>query len=265
MNNTIVMPPEISPEQYVLAKLVKHPTLYAADSYENAARHIFDQLFNVIGNGIRDDEELMSELAETEIVEESFAQKYLTGEPLYWGYEQVRELCSGVFVPENSAESVVALESEKHLYPSVKLWVQSNKRFSDKTETQRVPYPNFDEKYSLIYKTNFKELGEEWIDAAIWFYEDAKKWFETKSKYYHYAYPSHSERKDQSLIDSFTEKFQKYSDNDSISKDYGVEFHGDIDDFARRRWQKELTRINTFIDNSIQMLKSWKQQVTSEN
>ena len=42
----------LSPEQYVYNQVATYPALYHADSYESAAKRVFDQFFNVIGNGV---------------------------------------------------------------------------------------------------------------------------------------------------------------------------------------------------------------------
>lgn len=248
----------ITPKQYVLILVSEYPTLYADSSYEKSAFRVFDQLFNVIGNGIRDHSELIQEL-DVVPVEEPTVVKYFTGEPLYWGYEKTRDLGHGVIIPDTSQnENIVALESERHLYPNVKLWVQSNGELSDEHPSFKVPYPNFDEAYSTVYRTNFHELGEEWIDAAIWFYEQCNSFFDEKPEYYHYAYPSHNKNIDERLVRDLSERFKSYSSHEEISKAYGVEFHGDIDDFARRRWQSELKDIREFINKTLNMLNAWK-------
>lgn len=246
----------ITPKQYVLAKVAEYPTLYADSSYEKSAFRVFDQLFNVIGNGIRNHEELIQEFDVTP-VDELNVRKYFTGEPLYWGYEETRDIGDGLVIPDtNKYENIIALESEKHLYPNVKLWVKSNGK--DEYPDFRVPYPNFEEQYSIVHRTQFFEFGEEWIGAAIWFYEQCNTFFDEKSEYYHYAYPSHNKKQDERLVRDLSERFRMYSSYEEISKAYGVEFYGDIDDFARRRWQEELKDIRLFINKTINMLDVWK-------
>ena len=48
----------LSPEQYVYNQVASYPALYHANSYDAAAKRVFDQLFNVIGNGVDLPEEL---------------------------------------------------------------------------------------------------------------------------------------------------------------------------------------------------------------
>ena len=62
----------LSPEQYVHNQVATYPVLYHADSYESAARKVFDQFFNVIGNGVYLPEEL-----DLPIVDQAEAEKFL--------------------------------------------------------------------------------------------------------------------------------------------------------------------------------------------
>lgn len=42
----------LSPQQYVYNQVASYPSLYHANSYEAAAKRVFDRLFNVIRNGV---------------------------------------------------------------------------------------------------------------------------------------------------------------------------------------------------------------------
>ena len=100
------------------------------------------------------------------------------------------------------------------------------------------PYPNFKTQYSIVWDDCFKKLGIEWIDAAIDFYSDCVEYFTGDCSDYHDAYPCDTElktlRRDSDLLSFISDK-KKYPDNESISKAYETEFHGDIRDFQSRR------------------------------
>ena len=77
----------LSPEQYVHNQVATYPVLYHADSYESAARKVFDQFFNVIGSGVYLPEEL--DLPVTDLAK---AEKFLRGENVYYGYTEVEDI-----------------------------------------------------------------------------------------------------------------------------------------------------------------------------
>ena len=51
-----------TPDDYVLAQVLKYPGLFSSSSLDRAKFKVFDQLFNTIGNGISNDKELLEEL-----------------------------------------------------------------------------------------------------------------------------------------------------------------------------------------------------------
>jgi|GEM_PF-4507970 len=248
-----------TPRQYVYDRVVAFPTLYGSLSYEDSAYRVFDQLFNVIGNGVKCDTNLENELNQVVIVDQYDAEKYMTGEAIFWGYDKVVELSPGSFMPDHEEDGarVIALDSERHLHPSIKLWIQSNTQIGDEPQF-RVPYPNFEERYSLIYNCNFLELGDEWIDAAIWFYKKSRDFFERNSEYYHYAFPCSNKRETDNRVFNFEKHIEKYSSYEHISEAYELEYTGDTVEFLTKRWQIELARIMKFIDDTITLLNSWK-------
>ena len=243
----------LSPEQYVYNQVATYPALYHADSYESAAKKVFDQFFNVIGNGIHLPEEL-----DRPIVDQAEAEKFLRGENVYYGYTEVEDLGRGVIIPKRSSDRnhLVCVESEKELHPEVVLWVDCKKY-------PWTPYPNFEKKYSTVYEPEFKDLGKEWIEAAIWFYEECVKFFNNTPELYAYAYPHKSQRETDNRLYNMQVRLQSYKSNEEISEAYECEFDGDIDKFLRLRWEKELSRIDRFISETLSYLRELHNETTA--
>lgn len=237
-----------TPEQYILASVEEYPSLYASTSYESAKMKVLDQLFNVNGNGIRDSEELAEELAFTP-TDFEHAKKYLTGEQTYYGYYKMKDYGTFQF-PENTPDDLSGvLESERVNYPKVVHWQAcSLYEFTN-------PYPNFKKDYSIVWRSNFKDYGQDWINAAIDFYTKCKEYFEGDCSTYHYAYPRKTEGETRQTRDSY-QKTMKDKTPEDIEKGYGVPYDGDLDKFITARWMKEKARILSFIDETIEMLKN---------
>ena len=243
----------LSPEQYVYNQVASYPSLYHANSYDAAAKRVFDQLFNVIGNGV----DLPDEL-DRPIVDQVEVAKFLRGEKVYWGYTEVEELANGVMIPKRSSDQnhLVCVESEKTLHPEVLLWI-------DCKDYPWTPYPNFEKKYSTVYEPEFKDLGNEWIEAAIWFYEECVEFFNNTPEWYAYAYPCKSQRETDNRVYDMKVRLQSYKSNEEISEAYGCEFDGDIDKFLRLRWEKDLSRIDRFISETLSYLRELHDETTA--
>ena len=67
----------LTPEQCVKRAICQYPTLFAKNSFEESKFAVLDQFLDVIGNGIRDDEELDEYLLVDELPDVSKFQKYL--------------------------------------------------------------------------------------------------------------------------------------------------------------------------------------------
>lgn len=245
MTNKILL----TPDQFIKLAICRFPTLYACDTFEFSKFRVLDQLLNVIGNGIRDDDELDEFIFVENVPDFSDYERYIK-EEIFFGYENVRAIeGSNVLFPEG--ESITCLESNKHLYPNVKKWIHSKKI------KEKAPYPNFKEGYSTVYRTNFERLGNEWIDAAIWFYQEAKVLLEQYESTYHYAYPCATERE---TVNRKADQIKMFGarTNEEISKDWEHPYDGDIEKFLIGKWQKEKTRIFEFIERTISYLEGMK-------
>lgn len=254
----------MTPEQAINATINAHPSLYAAGGLEQSKLRIYDQIFNVIGNGIRDTEEFIDHMSLYENTNVSEPEeKYMNGERLHYGYVDVEVFEAGDVtfnLPRGDSLDDVFTESEKVLYPEVKKWVGFD------TVRNFNPYPNFSKQYSTVWQIDTSILSEEWIDEIVWFYKKCQDFFNGPDAHeYSYAVPK-DEKKLQRKINDFENAFNRYGKgcntqkekNQAISNAYNLKYDGDTLDFINRKWEKELNKILVFIDETITMLESLK-------
>ncbi len=120
------------------------------------------------------------------------------------------------------------------------------------------PYPNFRKEHSLIYRMPLDVLDKSWIEAGIWFYAKCKEYFENGAEGYHGEYPLTKKDEEVSWIKAI-DGYKKDGMTDAewfgaVSKAYEIEYRGDLDDFLKRKWEKEVKRIIGFVDESIDVL-----------
>lgn len=231
-----------TPEDYVLARVGQYPTLYAAPTFEQAKLRVYDQLFNVIGNGIRDDDELRFDLKYHKFDRER-ALKFCNGAQALWGYKKVRDFGSGFKIGEG--DSITAGDFEQDQYPDVIHWQESG-------FCKWNPYPNFSKRYSAIWFPNFREVaGDEWVAEAVWYYAKCREWFITNGSEYHGAYPTGNQAKDaQYLADMFKQR-ERYESDEAFSAAYNIEYTGDMVDFMTRRSAETIAKAIEYIDETI--------------
>jgi len=248
----------MTPTQYVNRAITEFPTLYAGKGTtpETATFRCMDQLFNVIGNGIRDDEELFEFLAaNTKKPYDDYDYRLFT-ETISFGYSEVNEHGWGV------GDSIVCVDSDKHLHPEIKKWLDAS------PIVKIAPYPNFEKEYSTIYQCPaFMTLGKDWLDAAIKFYEKCREFFMSNDvNTYQYAFPSATKKEEEYLLQDFADRLSKYKSYDAITHAYGgeVEYQGDNYDFLCKRWENEKQRCIKFIDETIgYLITAWMAETTN--
>lgn len=245
----------ITVDAYVMNCIKHYPSLYSAPSYYKAKMKVLDQLLNVIGNGIRDNEELIEqlEMTDTNITMDDIA-KHVSGEKLFYGYTKVttyEEDGKVVFTsPDRTGKSYNGvLESEKDQYPDVVYWIECS-------YNEHKPYPNFKEEYSTIYKCpRYLKLDPSFIEAAIEFYEYVKEWFNDNEAHYSYAFPCATKQETDRRLKEIKQYMTKYKTWDEISEAYGIEYKGDLYQLQIDRWTKEKKRIFQFIEKTLTLLK----------
>ena len=78
-----------------------------------------------------------------------------------------------------------------------------------------------------------------------------------------YAYPRKSQRETDNCVYDMKVRLQSYKSNEEISEAYACEFDGDIDKFLRLRWEKELSRIDRFISETLSYLRELRDETTA--
>lgn len=122
----------------------------------------------------------------------------------------------------------------------------------------RAPYPNFEEKYSILWTIPLDVVPTDWLHEAVWFYDKCNEFFlSDMAGHYSGAYPPL--RKDALKTVAEQEKqFEKYRKegqseeefNAIISKNWECEYTGDTEDFLKRRWEQRLNAALKFIDKT---------------
>lgn len=241
-------------KDFIHANVYRYPTLYASTNFLYSKFAILDHFLNVIGNGIRNNDEMVSCIGKTNKKANHFVER-IYREDFWWGYEKVEEINLGdktLFLPSShSGENAThCFEKDKNKYPNIKLWYKV-----DKIDRMIVPYPNFSKEYSLIYRCDkFLEFPDEWIKEAIFYYSFCKYWFLQDDCYeYSYAFPKKEASQTRRRIEEFI-LYNNSKSNEQISKSYGFEFDGDHHKFLSLRWQRERKRILQFIEESLNLL-----------
>lgn len=231
-----------TPEDYVLFRVGQYPTLYAAETFEQVKLRIYDQLFNVIGNGIRDHDELRHDLTQHQFDRER-SLKFCNGAQVFWGYTEVKDFGCGFLM--GTGESITAGDFEQDQYPDIIHWQESG-------FCKWNPYPNFNKRYSAIWFPEFREVaGDEWVAEAVWYYGKCREWFMTNSNEYHGSYPTGNPGKDAQYMVDMIKQRDRYDTDEEFSKAYGLEYTGDMSDFMTRRSQKTIDEALAFIDETI--------------
>jgi hypothetical protein len=112
------------------------------------------------------------------------------------------------------------------------------------------PYPNFEKEYSPFWKPGVEYIQEDWRYGALWWLAECKKYFNSNRIMNYFYYPSEKN------IEDFTEVLKRFLNEgrsiEQINKDYRLEcFNGtNFEDFAYDKWDKELNKILTFIEET---------------
>lgn len=226
----------LTPREFVLKYVLEYPSLFAKNTFEESSLAVFDQIFNTIGNGI----ELSAFY--TASVDEELALSYIN-ERIYYAYKEI-EGCDWF-----DQEPTVIKESELNNPAFVKtIEIKKNKDSF---------YPNFQSKYSIFENIpEFLDFGVEWLESVKWFYQQAQNYFLGNCSNYLFAYPCSTQEESDWRIRDMEDNLGKYKSNEEISEAYGCEYDGDIDKFQRLRWEREKTKILTFLGETLEMLDS---------
>lgn len=204
----------LTPRQFIVMQSKRYPTLYRGQ-LENVRFSVMDQTLNVIGNGIRSKGEFLSHIS-----------------------VPAGTQVSDVLPPENA-------ERPKYMEDYV-----------------FTPYPNFNKQYSLVWRMPLAAIPTAWLEEAVWFYGECQKFFAgPDANNYSYAYPPAKQNSSNGLArwQEIVDRRRAEGQDDaqlaaSMTKDYEVEYRGDLEDFLIRRWAKEKAKIDAFITETLTLL-----------
>lgn len=122
-------------------------------------------------------------------------------------------------------------------------------------------YPNFQEEYSLLYQMKLTDIPTDWLENALWFYNECKTFFLNGAEGYSNAYPNKDKKRDddfRAIIERIGTEYATEAEWYSyVSKTYGnghTEFKGDFHDWRTRSWENEKARIIAFIDKTTALI-----------
>lgn len=254
----------LTPTKAVNLAINQYPSLYASAGFELAKLRVYDHIFNVIGNGIRDTDEFLEHMKDRRKGVQTPPAKYLSGERLYYGYTETEEFGDGdykiVMPTSGSSLDEVFTEAEKADHPEVKKWLGFD------VVQDFVPYPNFKKDYSTVWQIDTAVLTEEWIDEIIWFYRKCEEFFDGPNvSEYSYAVTKNLKKLERQIKEQeqFFERYKNETNSEeeywaAITKNWQCEYLGDTLDFIQRRWKKDHDRIRAFITETITMLENLK-------
>ena len=248
----------MNPQEYVNANVNAYPSLYSG---KNSTLRIMDQLFNVIGNGIRDFEDAITKTRNHKIRKPP--KKYLDGSQLFYVYPEYDEVNIGTQVFKlskgNPLDEMIT-EEEKVNYPSCHFI--SNGKYHETF----VPYPNFKEEYSIVWtdENALSIMPDEWKAAAHEFYTSMLEFFKNEKicTMYHHAAPLHDEGDMLKKIETQERMFNvKRTDDMSdaefhamVEREWRHPYDGNTREFIISRWEKEHKRIIDFILKTLERI-----------
>lgn len=123
------------------------------------------------------------------------------------------------------------------------------------------PYPNFDKKHSALYGAadvyHAMVQSPDWQAAMLKFYERCQAYFDDASSRatYHYAYEPENHA-DQKRLQEFEQYVVKFASFEEASKALGHPYTGDPHEYLTQSWQRELSKIQSFIAETIERIKT---------
>jgi len=228
-----------TPREYVLNCIAKNPATYIHPTYDGVALLVFERFFE-LGGRHEASERLIEEITAESGFNETSGLRYITDEPLYVGTYN-----SPPFSPHR--EPVVCLKEDQKNYPDVAWWSL------EQLKPAFTACLSFHENRSTVYIPNFKNLDNEWQDAAIWFYKQCKKFMQETPEKYNGALIT--EYQINYLIIQIKGKVVSLK---KLIKMYNQPFDGNYEKFIATMWQKEFDRIMKFIDDTIIKLEANK-------
>lgn len=203
----------LTPRQMVIRSAARYPALYSGQ-FEEVRFKVMDQIFNVLGNGIRSKSEFLAHISVPTGTVISNEMPPENAEKTKWDKMYVRTPYPN-FQKKYSLVGEVPLENIRTDWLEEMEWfyMECQKFFAGENVNH---YP-----YAFPSSNTGASTVKEWTEIA------ERRTAEAKSP----------------------EEFQK-----AWVRDYESEYHGDIEDFLTRRWAKKLSEIETFITGTIDLL-----------
>lgn len=277
-------------EQYLVKSVVDYPSLYASPSFEITKFMVSDYVFNCIGTNVSSTI-IEGICSDTEVI----PQHYIDGTELFYVYDPAKAKMHPKYnwiMNQHECELNVMTLDELMKIPGMDdryyFSTGNNERTHPLCKESDGPYPNFNKRYSLVWrpvtytpmtwdaekeemiygeaiKVNFTDLSYDWRVAAIEFYEKCLEYFKSDrcSGYTHGFNEDDSNDKAQQIV-SMIEALSRYGDiktaetQEIITQQYKLKFDGDVEAFLRLRWAKERQRIIDFIEETIAYVKDMK-------
>lgn len=265
MTKTTIM----TAEQAFNLSMNVYPSLYHANTIQQAQFKFFDHMFNVIGNGYRNHQEFIDAHTinnKNKKFLASFPEKYIGEIPLHHCYTKMQNI-GNLKLPDlhSALKELLTIEEIKERTDIVYFNQCANQK---NKQDKEAPYPNFKKEYSLLWNVHLKDLDQSWIEAGINYYTQMKTFFDSEQiDLYSSAIPK-DPNKLQNLINQYethfkhrkTENMTNQEHFDKISNDYECKYEGNTEQFIHQRWNKELLRIKDFINETLHYL---EQNLTS--
>ncbi len=186
-------------EKFYSNKIYQYPTLYLFESFDRIRLATLDQLLNVLGNGIKTNRDFCDE----------FKQKSkIHYNDLISEYTFIRTPYH--IIQDNKLKNLYSVfDSYEKYFPEEELWVKNSELDSylsqtylfhelvppqqkyvvlKKNDYKFSPYPNFQKKYSILWRVDDIKLNKCQIDDFIWFYNKCLEYFNSENvvNYHHY-------------------------------------------------------------------------------
>jgi hypothetical protein len=140
-----------------------------------------NQLLNVIGNGIRDNDDLREHLTFRSRYTRKEADLWIKNK-IFYGYKEV-EKTPVPGLPFPIGDPITLREDQRKDHSEI-VYTELSPKYPFS------PYPNFKKEYSTIWRCPaYLDLSNDWLEMAIEFYKYCRVWLKKNESKYSYAFP----------------------------------------------------------------------------
>lgn len=275
-------------EQYLVKSVTEYPSLWASSSFKLTKFLVSDYVFNCIGTGA---ESCIIAGACPDSL--TVPEQYVNGTELFYVYDPAtaklhpkynwiinQTECEIGVMPLEEVLKIPGID-DRYYYST-----GNHERKHPLCKESGGPYPNFTKAYSIVWRPlthttrswdsekeemiygetttiNFADLPLDWRDAALEFYEQCLEYFESdRCSGYTHGFNEHDVGERARRIEDMANVLSGYGDIKSaetqktITREYHVEFDGNVVAFLQARWVKERQRIISFIKETIEHIRA---------